>query len=240
MTDAAGPPVIEVTVAAPAETVWRALREPDLIRRWHGWDFDGLDEEVESIYLTGVDADDAAHVLGIQGGDRFTLHDTGGGTLVRLSRAPIGADPEWDTYYDEITEGWYTFLQQLRFAVERHDLAERRTFILEGPLEQPGILVDALGLHGVAELAPGTPYGAETPPGELTGEVWSAVPGQLLLTAKELGDGLAVLAQQAHTSYRPEGGVLILLTTYGLDDAAFKALETRWTSWWERHRLVPE
>ncbi|MEO3809269.1 SRPBCC domain-containing protein [Sphaerisporangium sp. B11E5] len=240
MTDAAEPPVIEVTVAAPAETVWRALREPDLIRRWHGWDFDGLDEEVESIYATGVTADDAAHVLAIQGGDRFTLHPAEGGTLVRLSRGPIGADPEWDAYYDEITEGWYTFLQQLRFAVEHHDLAERRTLILEGTLEQPGILVDALGLHGVAELAPGTPYKAETPAGRLSGEVWAVSPGQLLLTAEELGDGLAVFAQQEHTSYRPDGGVLILLTTYGMDPAAFAALEKRWSSWWDRHRVAPE
>ncbi|MFC6083488.1 SRPBCC family protein [Sphaerisporangium aureirubrum] len=240
MTDPAAPPVIEVTITAPVETVWRALREPELIRRWHGWDFAELDEEVESIYVIGIAADDTARVLTIQSGDKVTLHPAGDDTLVRLSRAPIGADPEWDTYYDEITEGWYTFLQQLRFALERHDLAERRTLVLEGALEQPGILVDALGLHGVAELPQGSPYKAETPAGRLTGEVWAVAPGQLLLTAQELGDGLAVLAQQSHTSYRPEGGVLILLTTYGLDDTAFAALETRWTSWWDRHRVTPE
>ncbi|GAA1506799.1 hypothetical protein GCM10009677_44140 [Sphaerisporangium rubeum] len=240
MTDAASPPVIEVTIAAPAPVVWQALRDPALIRRWHGWDFDGLDEEVESIYVTDVAADDTAHVLAIQGGDRFSLHPAPDGTLVRLSRVPIGADPEWDTYYNEITAGWYTFLQQLKFAVERHDLAPRRTLILEGTLEQPGILVDALGLHTVAALEPGAPYKAETPAGRLTGEVWATCPGQLLLTAEELGDGLAAFVQQEHTSYRPEGGVLVLLTTYGMDDDAFAALESRWASWWERHRLSSE
>ena len=28
---------IEVTVAAPVEEVWRALRDPAQLRRWHGW-----------------------------------------------------------------------------------------------------------------------------------------------------------------------------------------------------------
>jgi hypothetical protein len=27
-----------------------------------------------------------------------------------------------------------------------------------------------------------------------------------------------------------------LLTTYGFDDTALSALETRWGAWWEQHR----
>jgi hypothetical protein len=241
MTDSGAGPSIEVTIAAPAETVWQALRDPRLIRRWHGWDFDGLDEEVQSIYLTGVTEDATAHVLEVGGSDRFSLHSSGEGTVVRLTRAPIGTFPEWDAYYDDITEGWYTFLHQLRFGLERHGLAERRTVFIEGTLEEPGVLVDALGLREVATLPPGSPYKAETAAGgELSGQVWASSPYQLLLTVDQFGDGLAVLAQQPHAAHRPEGGVLAVLTTYGLDDSAFTQVESRWTSWWERHRVVPD
>lgn len=32
------PIIVEVTVAAPPDAVWRALRDPAEIRRWHGWE----------------------------------------------------------------------------------------------------------------------------------------------------------------------------------------------------------
>ena len=37
---------VEVTIAAPIETVWRALRDRDDLRRWHGWEDPTLDEEI--------------------------------------------------------------------------------------------------------------------------------------------------------------------------------------------------
>jgi len=44
---------IEVTVAAPVATVWEHLRDPGLIGRWHGWDYEedgGLAGEIDLIY----------------------------------------------------------------------------------------------------------------------------------------------------------------------------------------------
>ena len=120
-------PRIEVTVAAPIDTVWSVLRDPELIARWHGWEFDGLAEEVRTIYLNGVVDDPDAHTLELSDGDRFTLHEVAGGVLVRVTRAPHDPESDWADYYDDINEGWWTFLQQLRFAVERHGVAERRT-----------------------------------------------------------------------------------------------------------------
>ena len=43
---------VEVTIAAPTGTVWRALRERDDLRRWHGWEDPTLDEEIEVIYFS--------------------------------------------------------------------------------------------------------------------------------------------------------------------------------------------
>ncbi|MEJ7705405.1 MAG: hypothetical protein WKF47_18010 [Geodermatophilaceae bacterium] len=55
MTDPDNPGVtIEVTIAAPVKAVWQSLRGPAWIRRWHGWHFDGLDQEIDTIYQNNV------------------------------------------------------------------------------------------------------------------------------------------------------------------------------------------
>ncbi|GAB2696368.1 SRPBCC family protein [Thalassiella azotivora] len=232
-------PVIEVRVEAPPDAVWRALRDPDLLRRWHGWHFDGLDEEIRVIYAQPDEVDDEQHVLVVQGGDRFLLTPDSGGTVVTVTRAPHGTDPEWDAYYDDVTEGWTTFLQQLRFGLERHGLADRRTLFLSGDLEGAGPLA-ALGLDDVADLPVGARWAADVAPGDaLTGTVWHRSDHQLFLTVDQVGDGLLVLAGTPVTSYRPRPGGMVLLTGYGLDDADAADLERRWTAWWDAVR-TPE
>jgi hypothetical protein len=233
-------PHIEVTIAAPADEVWRALRDPELIRRWHGWHFDGLDEEIRLIYVDHVAEEDPGnHVLVLQDSDRFTLHPApGGGTVVRVTRAPRGSNPEWDAYYDDITEGWITFLEQLRFGLERHGLAERRTLFLAGQLRDAGQpMAAALGLAEAAELPVGAAYRATAPTGdELAGEVFARSAHQLAVTVAGLGDGLIVVGQQVPGPSRPTGGVMLVLTAYGTTEADFAALERRWTGWWDTVR----
>ena len=243
MTEHTGTPRIEVTVAAPPEVVWPALRDPELIRRWHGWHYGadgerggGLDDEIRVIYATGVTEDPAARVLQLGDGDRFSLHPAdGGGTVVRVTRAPRGADPEWAAYYDDITEGWWTFLTQLKFAIERHQLAPRRTLLLHGPVPATGALADELGLSDVADQPPGTEYRAKAATGEeLSGSVFARSGSQLALTVDSAGDGLLILAVQPRSEHRPDGAGMLLLTGYGLDDAGFDALRNRWSGWWEQ------
>jgi hypothetical protein len=123
------PVILEVVVAAPADAVWRALREPAEIRRWFGWEYDdqgGLEEEIRQIFVEGATADDEARVLDT-GGGVIGLEDLGDRTVVRITRAaPAGRDG-WDGIYDEVNEGWLTFVQQLRFYLERHPGKERST-----------------------------------------------------------------------------------------------------------------
>jgi uncharacterized protein YndB with AHSA1/START domain len=114
------PVICEVVIAAPADAVWRALREPSEIRRWFGWDYDGLDEEIEYIFQSQAKADDAARLLDFGEGGAIALEDRGDVTAVRVTRAVADG-------YDEVNEGWITFVQQLRFYLERHDGRERRT-----------------------------------------------------------------------------------------------------------------
>jgi uncharacterized protein YndB with AHSA1/START domain len=115
------PVVVEVAIAAPVETVWRALRDPREIRRWFGWDHDGLDEEIRFIFVEHATADDEAHVLDGAEGGTIALEPQGDRTVVRVTRATSSEG------YDEINEGWLTFLQQLRFYLERHPGRDRRT-----------------------------------------------------------------------------------------------------------------
>ena len=114
------PVICEVVIAAPVDAVWRALREPSEIRRWFGWDYDGLDEEIEYIFQSQAKADDAARLLDFGEGGAIALEERGDATAVRVTRAVADG-------YDEVNEGWITFVQQLRFYLERHRGRERRT-----------------------------------------------------------------------------------------------------------------
>ncbi|MGW6378626.1 SRPBCC family protein [Rhodococcus sp. NPDC055112] len=227
--------VIETTIAAEPERVWPALRDPALIRRWHGWEYDGpggLDDEIREIYIDGADADAATLTLTAQGGDRFTLRPASEGTVVRITRSAKGSHPEWDDWYEDVTEGWTTFLQQLKFAMERHDLAERHTLYLDGPTSG----ATAMELLGVAGITgpPGSAYTALVATGDaLSGTVWFRSPKQLGLTVDALGPGLLILAIQPQNEQRPGGGAQIILSGYGRGAEEFEALADRWTHWWD-------
>jgi len=41
---------VEVTVDAPRDVVWRELTEPERVRHWFGWEYDGLEEEIKVIF----------------------------------------------------------------------------------------------------------------------------------------------------------------------------------------------
>ena len=57
-------------------------------------------------------------------GSRFELERAGEATVVRVIM------PAAENGYDEIREGWTSFVMQLRFALERHPGEERRTLQL--------------------------------------------------------------------------------------------------------------
>ena len=128
------PPLIELTLAAPLEEAWPHLREPALIRRWFGWEYDGLAQEIDVIFLQEAAVDEPSHTLswgdGVQEGDRIELRADGDRTVLGLIHSPQDG-------FDPIAEGWISFVQQLRFALERHPGEERRTLRLSGPAGEP-------------------------------------------------------------------------------------------------------
>lgn len=211
------PVTITVTVAAPVEVVWEHLRDPAAIGRWHGWHFDGLDAEITEIYGPAA-SETAPYVLQVGGGDEFALTAEDGVTRVTLTRAPLGTDPQWDEWYEDINEGWTTFLQQLRFGLERHPGQARRTLFLDasGP-DRP----DVTALLAAPDLPD-------------AGEFWFRSTHQLGLTLPSLGPGLVIAGVKP---VRPgsNGGAMGIVTAYGLDDTDWAAARERWVAWWRGH-----
>ena len=64
--------VVDVTIAAPIERVWQALRDPALLAQWFGWDYDKLAEEIDVIFLAGGVEVEPGRRLDL-GGDVFEL-----------------------------------------------------------------------------------------------------------------------------------------------------------------------
>jgi uncharacterized protein YndB with AHSA1/START domain len=229
-------PRIVVTVAAPVEAVWDAMRDKEKIRHWHGWEYEGaqggLEEEIDLIYFTRVTADEESGILTLGDGDQFVVEPVEGGSRVTLTRAAYGDNPEWDAYYDDITEGWITFLQQLRFAVERHPGEPRRTLFYSGAGDRSPIV--ELGM----DVQPaGTPYELELIGAAAKGEVWFTSEHQVGLTVDGWGDGLLVLSHVPPSDKKPDGASMAVLSLYGDVDRA--AIDERWNAWWKARYPEP-
>jgi hypothetical protein len=140
----------EMLLPRPAEAVWLAFRDPQLIRRWYGWEFDGLDDEIEALFTDSAVVDREAHTIHL-GGHLFTFNPRGAHTHLAVSRlAATATDDEidWDRQYDDIEAGWISFLQQLRFSLARHPQERRRTIFRAGFARSaiPTPVGDLLGL----------------------------------------------------------------------------------------------
>lgn len=216
---------VEVTIAAPIEVVWRALRDRQELRRWHGWEFDGLDQEIEVIYFSEAveTGGDSAERQLSTGKCVIEVSGRGAGTVVRIVMAEPPDSDVWQGWYDDTVEGWITFAQQLRFALERHPGADRRTVFVSGSPQDGDGPIALLGLDGAG--APGERYAASLATGDdVTGEVWFRSAHQLGVTVAEWGDGLVVVTER-----HPVGAVL---TAYGMDTTD---LAQRWEAWWGKH-----
>ncbi|NEA31113.1 SRPBCC domain-containing protein [Streptomyces sp. SID13031] len=229
-------PRIVVTVAAPVEAVWDALRDKKKIQHWHGWEYEGLDAEIDLIFFTGFTADGETHTLELHGGDRFVVEPQEGGSKITLTRAPHGDDPAWDAYYDDITEGWITFVQQLRFALERHPGDARRTLFYSGAGDRSTGPADQLGL----DAAVGAVYAADLIGEAVTGQVWFRSEHQVGLTVDQWGDGLLVLSHVGASDKKANGAAMAVLTFYELSDNERAAIGKRWQDWWPQRYPATE
>jgi hypothetical protein len=241
--------LVEILVAAHIDDIWRALRDPVEIQRWFGWDYAGLRDEVQMVAdavssAEGADATGAVRTLRVAGmADRFSLQSLGDRqTIVRIIRSAPVTDASWTGIYDDTVEGWLMFAQQLRFMLERHPGADRRTLFLNGRAQAHGsaLPLEALGLIGVASVPVGARYSVNVGPGDaLAGTVWHRAANQLGLTVDGYGDGLIIVTTRPTTEKSAQGGGTVLITTYGFDDRTYARLRDRWSAWWrDRYETI--
>jgi hypothetical protein len=232
--------LLEVAVAAPVATVWSALRDPAIIRNWFGWDYEGLAGEIDYIFRDHSTADEAAHRLTGEpwqgSADSIVLSERDGKTIVTIFRnGPVPRD------YDEVVEGWISFIEQLRFLLERSPGQQRRTIRLSGiATEKHRLPSNAMGIDGLHDARPGSHFAAELPGHErISGEVWFSSRYQVGLVVAEWGGSLLIVTNHPKNDTAPWGGGAIVISTFGMADADFAALEMRWRGWWaDRYPVV--
>ena len=184
---------VEVVVDAPRDAVWRALTEPELIRRWFGWDYDGLEEEIRVIFVEHATLVPPERIE-LSDDGVIELEDLGERTLIRAIKPGDLDAVEWQDVYGDIEEGWITFFHQLRHRLARHPHSTRRMIVLRGATELP--------------ILPGEPWhesryqrGAESD-GALV--IVFAKPGgdaMLLVTTYDLDDSAVAAAEQRWTAW---------------------------------------
>lgn len=234
---------ISVLINADAEQVWKALREPKLISQWHGWEVVSLDDEIAMIYFS--DSKEAADHLRLDLGEdhTFTLVPGAEGTTlnleVRRGNGPMAP------YFNEMVEGWTSFLHQLKFMLEHHPRTPRRTYYADGLAKNTTKLWAAAGIDTGWLPDAGESYELSLTNGvALAGNVWFRSENQIGLTVSNYadhGDGLLILAQQEPSpGIREKAGAQLIISTYGLGAAAYEQIATDWDTFMEENFPSPE
>lgn len=240
MTDKPDQVLVDITISAPVDEVWKALRDPDQIANWFGWHSTTLKDEIAYIFLDHATADDAGRTLrfaeweGIS--HRLEVTPAREGARVRLVISGA-AEIDWTGIYEDMREGWVTFFQQLRFWLDRHPSIRRRTLYLSGVSNVDQDLRLILGLDDLLTLAPGSRYALATPVEKMSGGVWHKTHYQIGLTVREWGDGLLVVTHKGVTEDGHSVLGSLILATYGLSPFAFSDIEMRWEAWWTATHL---
>jgi hypothetical protein len=194
---------VEISVTAGRDVTWETVTQPARLRQWFGWDYDGLDAEIEQIFV-----DEATlwgpESLGWADGSRLEVSGDDEQARVRVAREGAGpGDPE---RYDAIEEGWRAFLIQLRFLLDERPRGRRRTLYLTG---------EAQGRQAMALVE---------------GE-WQRF-GPRVAWIVDGDRHLVVVSGQLPLDDPAAGRVEVTVSTYGREDAAFEAVREDWSKRW--------
>ncbi|MET0419560.1 MAG: activator of HSP90 ATPase [Actinoplanes sp.] len=185
------------------DVTWEAVTQPENLRQWFGWDYDGLDAEIRQIFVDEATLWAPEHMGWADGS---SLEVTGDDDRARVRVSREGPGPDGPERYDAIEEGWRSFLIQLRFVLEQRPDGRRRTIYLTGKTTGRKALT----------LADGE---------------WERFGPRVAWTVD--GDGhLVVVAARLPLDDRAAGRTEVIVSTYGLAAADFEAVRDDWSKRW--------
>ncbi|MFI5492865.1 activator of HSP90 ATPase [Actinoplanes sp. NPDC051859] len=195
---------MEISVKVGRDRVWEAVTQPSVLRRWFGWDYDGLDAEIKHIFV-----DEAAFRAPERMGwaDGSYLEVTGDDDNAAIRAVREGKPAAASDRYCAIEEGWRSFLIQLRYLLEEQPQGARRTIYLTGT---------ATGRQTL-KMAGGTPTRV----------------GRRVAWLVDSDGHLVVVAGRQELDCAATGYQEVVISTYGLDDSAFEVVRKRWTERWK-------
>jgi hypothetical protein len=194
---------VEVPVHAGRDVVWEAATQPPMLRRWFGWDYDGLDAEIQQIFVDEATLVAPERMAWADGSYLEVTGDDDASVVRAVREGPPAADPD---AFDAIEEGWKVFLTQLQFLLERQPGGARRTLYLTGETTGRRVLglVDGDWKRLGSRVA------------------WVVDPdGHLVVRSGHL-------PVDAPDPARSE----VVVSTFGLDDGEFAACRDAWTTRW--------
>ena len=149
----------EVQIAAPVESVWRALTEADELVKWFPLEASVTPGEGGAIWLSWEDLAQWDQKIQIWEPNKhlqttyistapaptpveiaidFHLEAKAGGTVLRVVHSGFGADASWDTEYFGVKLGWRYELQSLQHYLEKHPGVARKVAWAKTALEVTG------------------------------------------------------------------------------------------------------
>ena len=237
--------IVSLDLGADADTTWAHLRRPELVRRWYGWDAEGLDLEIHQVFVAGVQAasDGLRRSLSWPDGTRLELSPTAdpARTHLAVERPSHGELSFFDGVRDDVDEAWTAYAHQLQFALGVHRGENRRTWSARGLDAGPrrDRLLDHVGLHGVRGVPIGGHVSAVRPAGTRVGGVLAyRTELQFGLRLRGIAGSFLVVMEHPAAIRPPNGEIDVVLSTYGLDDDLFAEVTRRWSGWWRRPATV--
>ncbi|MCL2848542.1 MAG: hypothetical protein FWE61_00685 [Micrococcales bacterium] len=226
-------------LAADSDTAWAHLRRPELIRRWFGYDHDGLDAEIDRVFgaTARTLADGLRRELEWSDGTAVLLAPTADShrTTITVERPGRDVLSNYDGVRDPVDERWVADVHQLEFALAVHPDTERRTWSAIGLDAGPrkDRLLDRVGLHGVHGLPVHGHTETVRPDGvHVGGRLVYRTDLQFGLRLHGASDALLVVMEHPSVAHDNNGRIDAVLSTYGLDDEQFAAVCARWDAWW--------